>query len=449
MIVTKKALPRRTFLRGLGTTLALPLLDAMIPPMTALAATPAAPARLRRLGFVYMPMGCDLPRWTPPRAGTLDELSPILSSLAPVKAHVSVITNLELRNAYPGTHATSNAAFLSAARAKLTESTDYYLGTTVDQIAAQQIGRETPLPSLEMSMDLLSTVGQCDNGYACVYQNNLSWSSPTTPLPSEAHPRIVFERLFGEGGSAADRRAALKKRASLLDSVTEEIARLENQLGPSDRARVGQYLESVREVERRIQKAEASAKDDPLPDLDRPAGVPSAYADHARLMFDLQVLALQGDVTRVITFQLARETSGRTYPEIGVPDPHHPLTHHGNDPAKIARMAKINGFHVSLFAGFLAKLKATPEGGGSLLDHSLYLYGSGMGNPNVHDHVNLPILVAGGAAGKMRGGRHIRYAKPTPLANLHVTLLDKVGVHLDSFADSQGQVDELFEPLSL
>ena len=226
------------------------------------------------------------------------------------------------------------------------------------------------MPSLEMSMDLLSTVGQCDNGYACVYQNNLSWSSPTTPLPSEAHPRIVFERLFGEGGSAADRRAALKKRASLLDSVTDEIARLKNQLGPADRARVGQYLETVREVERRIQKAEADAKDNALPDLDRPVGVPASYADHARLMFDLQVLALQGDITRVITFQLARETSARTYPEIGVSDPHHPLTHHGNDPAKIARMAKINQFHVSLFAEFLAKLKATPEGNGSLLDHS-------------------------------------------------------------------------------
>jgi Protein of unknown function (DUF1552) len=448
MIIAKKALPRRAFLRGLGTMLSLPLLDAMIPSMTALAATPADPGRLRRLGFVFMPMGCDLPRWTPP-GKTLDELSPILSSLAPVRQHVTAISNLELRNAYPGTHATSNAAFLSAATARLTESTDYHLGTTADQIAARQIGQETQLPSLEISMDLLSTVGQCDNGYACVYQNNLSWSSPTTPLPSEAHPRIVFERLFGEGGSAADRRVALKKRASLLDSVTEEMARLNKQLGPADRAKVGQYLETVREVERRIQKAEADAKDNALPDLDRPEGVPASYADHARLMFDLQVLALQGDVTRVITFQLARETSTRTYPEIGVPDPHHPLTHHGNDPDKIAKMAKINAFHVSLFAEFLGKLKATPEGNGSLLDHSLYLYGSGMGNPNLHDHVNLPILVAGGAAGKMQGGRHIHYEKPTPLANLHLTLLDKVGVRLDSFADSQGKIDELFEPLSI
>ena len=449
MIVTKKALPRRTFLRGMGATLALPLLDAMIPSMTALADTAASPARLRRLGFVYMPMGCDITRWTPPGEKSLDELSPSLSSLAPVRQSVTAISNLELQNAYPGTHATSNASFLSAARAKRTESTDYYLGTTVDQIAAQHIGRETQLPSLEMSMDLLSVVGQCDNGYACVYQNNLSWSSPTTPLPAEAHPRIIFETLFGEGGNAAERAAALKQRASLLDSLADEIKRLQRTLGPDDRNTVNQYLESIREVERRIQKSEADTLENPLPDLDRPVGVPVAYADHARLMFDLQVLALQGDITRVITFQLARETSNRTYPEIGVPDPHHPLTHHGNDPNKIAKVAKINQFHVSLFAEFLAKLQSTPEGNGSLLDHALYLYGSGMGNPNVHDHTNLPILVAGGAAGKMRGGRHIKFDRPTPLANLHLTLLNKVGVQRESFADSQGQLDELFEPLDV
>jgi hypothetical protein len=292
-------------------------------------------------------------------------------------------------------------------------------------------------------MDLLQTIGQCDNGYACVYQNNLSWSSPTTPLPAEAHPRIVFERLFGEGGSATDRRSALQHRASLLDWVKDDIANLQRRLGPEDSARVDQYLNTVREVERRIQKAEAATTTEQLPDLDRPVGVPASYADHAKLMFDLQVLALQGDVTRVITFQLARETSTRTYPEIGVPDPHHPLTHHGNDPEKIARMAKINAFHVSLFAYFLEKLKSTPEGDGTLLDHSLYLYGSGMGNPNVHDHVNLPILVAGGSAGRVKGGRHIRYAEPTPLANLHLTLLERAGVRMEAFADSKGKVDEL------
>jgi hypothetical protein len=441
MIITKKALPRRTFLRGMGATLALPLLDAMVPAVTALARTAASP--VRRLGFVYMPMGCDLPRWTPPGGDKLTELSPSLQSLAPFVDHLTVLSNMELKNAYPGTHATSNAAFLSAAKAKWTESTDYYLGTTVDQIAARQIGQQTLLPSLELAMDLLQTVGQCDNGYACVYQNNLSWSSPTTPLPAEAHPRVVFERLFGEGGSSADRRAALKRRASLLDWVKDDTTRLQQTLGPDDRARVGQYLDTIREVERRIQKAEADTDHDTLPDLDRPAGVPAAYADHARLMFDLQVLAMQGDVSRVMTFQLARETSTRTYPEIGVPDPHHPLTHHGNDPAKVARMAKINAFHVSLFAYYLERLKATPEGDGTLLDHSLILYGSGMGDPNVHSHVELPIVVAGGGTGTVKGGRHIRYAEPTPLANLHLTLLEKVGVRLDAFADSKGKIDQL------
>lgn len=447
MILTKKALPRRTFLKGAGASLALPLLDAMVPAATALAKTPAKP--VRRLGYVFMPMGCDITRWTPTGGGKLDKLSYILSSLEPVRQDVTIVSNMELANAYPGSHATSNAAFLSCAKAKVTESTDYFLGTTADQIAAKHIGQETQLPSLELAMDLLKLVGQCDNGYACVYQNNLSWSSPTTPLPAEAHPRIVFENLFGEGGTRAERQAALKKRASLLDFISEDIARLKRELGPADRAKVSGYLDSVREVERRIQTAEKQAKDVELPDLDRPLGVPAAYADHARLMFDLQLLALQGDVTRVTTFQLARETSNRTYPEIGVSDPHHPLSHHGNDPDKVERMAKINRFHVSLFAEFIEKLKNTKDGNGSLLDHSLYLYGSGMGNPNVHDHTNLPTIVAGGGAGKMRGGRHIRYDNPTPLANLHLSLLNKAGVPLEKFADSNGKVNELFEPLSI
>ena len=446
MIIRKIALPRRTFLRGMGASLALPLLDAMVPSMTALASTPANP--VRRLGFIYIPMGSDISRWTPPSENDLSKLSPSLSPLAPVADQLTVLSNMELKNSYPGTHATSNAGFLSAAKAKWTESTDYHLGTTVDQIAAKQIGQETQLPSLELAMDLLQTVGQCDNGYACVYQNNLSWSSPTTPLPSEAHPRIVFERLFGEGGTSEERRAALRRRGSLLDWVSEDVARLQGKLGPDDRNKVSQYLDTIREVERRIQRAEAQTADNVLPDLDRPLGVPASYAEHARLMFDLQALAMQGDVTRVITFQLAREASTRTYPEAGVTDPHHPTSHHGNNPDKIAKIAKINQFHVSLFAYFLKKLKSTREGNGTLLDHSLYLYGSGMGNPNVHDHVNLPILVAGGGAGKLKGGRHIKYAKPTPLANVHLTLLDKVGVRLDSFADSQGKIEEMIDPLA-
>jgi hypothetical protein len=300
-----------------------------------------------------------------------------------------------------------------------------------------------------MAMDMLQVVGQCDNGYACVYQNNLSWSSPTTPLPAEAHPRLVFESLFGEGGGKADRQAALHYRSSLLDFVKDDIARLGQTLGQADRAKVDEYLDAVREVERRIQKAEQDVANNPLADLDRPVGVPAAYADHARLMFDLQILAMRGDVTRVMTFQLARETSSRTYPEVGVAEPHHDVSHHGNDPGKIERLSKINQFHVSLFAEFLAKLKATPEGNGTLLDNSLYLYGSGMGNPNRHDHSNLPILVAGGAAGGMKGGRHIRFEKPTPLANLHLTLLEKVGVRLDKFGDSNGRVDDLFARVSI
>jgi hypothetical protein len=440
---TRKSISRRTLLRGLGGTLALPLLDAMIPAGTALAKTAAKP--VKRLSYVFMPMGCDHSRWTP-KGQTLDKLPFILESLAPVREQINIISNLELANAYPGSHATSNSAFLSCARAKQTESSDYRLGTTADQIAAQQIGQATQLPSLELSMDMMQVVGQCDNGYACVYQNNLSWSSPTTPLPSEAHPRIVFESMFGQGGTAKERRAALGAQASLLDSMADEISRLKRELGAQDHRKIDQYLASVREVERRIQKAEADVGTKGLPDLNRPMGVPDSFGDHAKLMFDLQVLAMQGDITRVTTFQLARETSNRSYPELGVSESHHPLSHHGNNPKKIAKMAKINQFHVSLFAGFLTKLKETPEGNGTLLDNTICLYGSGMGNPNKHDHTNLPTIVAGGSAAGMKGGRHIRYKKVTPLANVHLTLLDKVGVDLVRFADSTGKMNEIFEP---
>ncbi len=446
MIITKKALPRRTFLKGMQATLALPLLDAMIPAATALAQTPAR--AVRRLGYIFVPMGCDHARWTPEGRGALDQLTPCLSPLEPVREQLTVVTNLELQNSYPGTHDTSNSGFLSAAFAKHTESSDYRLGTTADQLAAQQIG-QTQLRSLELSMDLNPLAGVCNNGYACVYQNNLSWSSPTTPLPSEAHPRIVFERLFGEGGTPDERRAALKSRASLLDAFTDDIARLKGVVGTGDRARVDQYLDSIREVERQIQQAEAGAAKNPMPDLDRPVGVPEMFADHAKLLFDLQLLAFQGDITRVVSFQITRELSNRTYPEIGVPDPHHPTSHHGNDPEKVAKIAKINTFHVSLFSEFLQKLKATPEGDGTLLDNTIYLYGSGMGNPSLHDHVNLPILVAGGAATGMKGGQHIRYDEGTPLANLHLTLLDRVGVRLDTFGDSDGKVEDLFDPVAV
>ena len=448
MINTRKSISRRTLLRGAGAAFSLPLLDAMIPASTALAETVAAPTQLRRLGYIYMPMGFNPKEWVP-KSDTLDTLPSTLQSLKKVKDQVTVISGMELRNAYPGSHATSNSAFLSAATAKRTESSDYHLGTTVDQIAAKRLGQETQLPSLELAMDLLNNAGQCDNGYACVYQNNLSWSTPTTPLPAEAHPRLVFENLFGEGGTADDRRETLRRRASLLDSVTEEMKRFKLQLGVNDRGKVDDYFQSIREVERRIQRAEASVDENPLPDLDRPVGVPAAYADHARLMFDLQLLAFQGDITRVISFQLAREASTRTYPEIGVPEPHHPISHHGNNPDKLAKLAKINQFHVSLFAEFLQKMAATPEGNGSLLDQSLYLFGSGMGDPDAHDHTDLPLIVAGGAAGNMQGGRHVTYEKHTPMANLHLTLLNKAGIEMNSFADSTRPADELFAPMSL
>ncbi len=313
--------------------LALPLLDAMIPAATAWAKTPAKP--VPRLGFVFIPMGCDQARWTPPGQGKLDELSPILAPLKPVKDQVTVITNTAAAERLSG-HARHLQLGVSERGdfAKHTESSDYYLGTTVDQIAAKQMGRDTQLASLQLPMDLNPLAGVCNNGYACVYQNCLSWSSPTTPLPSEAHPRVVFERLFGEGGNAAARRAALHNRASLLDSFTTDIARLKQRVGAPDRVRLDQYLDSVRQVEREIERAEKAVADNKTPDLDRPVGVPAAFADHAKLMFDLQILAFQADITRVVTFQLTREQSNRTYPEIGVPDPHHPTSHHGNDPEK-------------------------------------------------------------------------------------------------------------------
>ena len=447
MIITKMALPRRTFLRGLGTTLSLPLLDAMFPAMSALAANPLS--KVRRLGYVYIPMGMNASQWTPPGEGRISALSPSLASLAPHLDHVSVLTNTELKRAYgPGNHATGNAAFLSTVLAKKTEGSDFELATTCDQIAAQAIGKDTAIPSLELGTDLIAQVGNCDNGLACVYMNSLSWSSSTTPLPSEADPRVLFERLFGDGGTSAERQAEHRTNASMLDAVTEEMGRLQRKLGSSDRTRMNQYLDTVREVERRIQKAEQQSVDVEIPDSGRPLRAPASWEEHVKLMFDLQVLALQADITRVITFQMAREVSTRTYPQIGVPEAHHPTSHHGNDPSKLEKLAKINAYQVSLFAYYLDRLKTTADGDGSLLDHSIVMLGSGLGNPDVHDHLNLPIVVAGGA-GNLKGGRHIKYAQPTPLANVHLTMLDLVGVKLDAFGDSNGRVSELLQPASL
>jgi hypothetical protein len=450
MIVTKKALPRRTFLKGMGVTAALPFLDAMVPALTAM---PAGTAAVDRLVFTFIPMGAVMAKWTPPGEGRLSALSPILDSLLPFRDQLTILTNLELAKAYGPTgadHAMSNSTFLSCAPAKVTEGSDYYLATTADQIAAKQMGRDTRLPSLELGTDLIAQVGHCDDGLACAYQNNLSWSSPTTPLPTEADPRTVFERLFGEGGTPGQRSADARRNRSILDAVTQDIARLKLQVDRADQAHVSNYFDTVREVERRIQKAEEQAAVSPEVNPERPSSIlPLLWGDHVKLMFDLQVLAFQADITRVITFQLAREASSRTYPEIGVPDAHHPTSHHRDRPEQLEKLAKINTYHMSLYAYFLEKLRATPDGDGSLLDHGIYMLGSGMGNPDVHDHRNLPALVAGGGNGKLKGGRHIRYAERTPMANLHLTLLDKVGVKLDSFGDSAGKIPELMEPISL
>ncbi|MEM7809923.1 MAG: DUF1552 domain-containing protein [Planctomycetota bacterium] len=447
-MLRRLALDRRTLLRGAGTAFTLPLLDAMVPAATAASKTAAAPGRLKRLAFTYVPMGFNPARWTPESEGKLGALPFALEPLEGVKENLTVVSGTELRNAYPGSHATSNSTFLSASRAKRTESADYRNGTTVDQIAAGVIGGRTQLPSLELAMDSLTNIGQCDNGYACVYQNNLAWSSPTTPLPSEANPRVVFETLFGDGGSPEERRQVLARRGSLLDAVADEMRRLKGRLGPADRDKVDEYVESIRDVERRVERAEAGIDENPLPDLDRPLGAPASYADHAKLMFDMQRLAFQGDITRVVSFQLAREASTRSYPEVGVPESHHPTTHHGHDPEKLEKVAKINRFHVSLFAEFVASLAATPEGDGTLLEHSALLYGSGMGDPDKHDHTDLPILVAGGKSGAA-GGRHVVFPKHTPLANVHLSLLQGVGVEVDAFADSEGTADEIFEPVTL
>ncbi len=439
--ITGKSLSRRTALRTAGAVLGIPLLDAMLPAGPA-SAYSWKKQTVQRLQYVYMPMGCDHSRWTPKRS-TLGELPYILEPLTPVRDHINVLTNLELAKAYPGSHATSNSAFLSCSTAKHTESSDYYLGTTADQIAAKHIGNATKLPSMELSMDLTQMAGQCDNGYACAYQNNLSWSSPTTPLPPEAHPRLVFETMFGQGGTASERSRSLTQQSSLLDAMADQISKLKQQVGAGDKRTLDQYLDSIRSVEKRLEKSESDLNNGNNRDFERPLGVPASYEEHAKLLIDLQVLALQADLTRVITFQLARETSKRSYPEVGVPESHHPLSHHGNNPGKIERLAKINRFHVSLFAYLLTRLAATEERSVPLIDSTACMLGSGMGNPNVHDHTNLPTIVAGGKAAGLTGGKHLEYPKHTPLANIHLTLLQCLGLRLGSFADSTGHSPEL------
>jgi hypothetical protein len=455
MFISKKALGRRTFLRGAGTALALPLLDAMVPAMTVLAQTPASP--IRRLGFIYMPNGvarnfAGINYWTPKGEGADFELSPILTPLAPYRDRMVVVSGLAQHQADAhddganGDHTRGTSTWLTGVHPKRTEGADVRNGTSADQVAAAVLGKETALPSLELAIDLNFLGGQCENSYSCAYLNTLAWRTPTAPMPTENNPRIVFERLFGDGGTSEQRRMQAGENRSILDSVMGDLSRLQQSLGPVDRTTVSDYVDSVREVERRIQRAEATSGEAELPTLERPSGIPDIFGDHVKLMYELQWLAYRADITRVVTFMLGRELNFRTYPEIGITEGHHGLSHHQDNPNQIAKLAKLNTYQTDLFAWYLEKLRTTPEGDGTLLDHSLFLYGAGLSNPNLHAHYDLPLAVLGGAAGRMKGGRHLVYKDETPMTNLLVSMLDKVDVQVDTLGDSSGRVP--IEPLS-
>jgi hypothetical protein len=437
MFVTKKYLPRRTFLRGVGATLALPLLDAMVPARTLLAKTAATPAP--RLGFVYLPHGANMDKWTPTTEGANFELSPILKPLEPFRRHLDVVSGLGHRAAdSTAVHSLSPTTWLSGVRPKPTQGVDAYAGVTADQIAAQRIGQDTLLPSMELATeDQSGLIGACDRDYGCIYMNTLSWRTPTTPMPMEINPRKVFERMFGQGGSVSDRLARTEEDRSVLDAITRQIGGLQRTLGAKDRTSVNDYLESVREIERRIQIAEKQQQTDlELPPA--PVGIPFQFEEHIKLMYDLLALAYQADITRVATFMVAREESNKTYPQIDVHEGHHATSHHQNRPEKLEKLFRIQQYHVSLFGDFLKKLQSIPDGDGTLLDHSLLLYGSNMSNSNAHNHFPLPNLVVGGATGRHTGGRHLKYPDHTPMTNLILSVLDKVGVPMDTLGDSTG-----------
>ncbi len=440
MIILKKKLSRRTILRGLGASLALPLLDSMTP---ALANT--QPQATRRLGVVYVPNGMAMKAWTPAAEGTDFELTRILRPMAAWRDRMLVLSGLNGVASNAGVHASASTRFLTGATPARTES-DLQASVSIDQFVARRLGQETQLGSLELALDENDVFGSCDIGFSCLYTSTIAWRDANTPLPMETNPRLVFERLFGDIGTTdpAVRLQRIRKDRSLLDSLNERVAELNGKVGAGDRAKLDQYLDAVRDVERRIQMAEAQSSRD-LPELTQPSGVPDTYEAHAKLMFDLQVLAYQTDLTRVITFMMGRELSGRTYAEIGVPDSHHPTSHHRNDPALYEKITKINEFHTSLFAYYLDKLDATPDGEGTLLDNLLLLYGAGMSDSNLHDNRELPLVLFGGGAGKLQGGRHIRYPAGTPASNLHLTMLDKMGMPVEQLGDSTGPLELLSE----
>jgi hypothetical protein len=446
MIITRKSLPRRAFLRGVGTTLALPLLDSMIPAL----AVAATSKPVVRLGFVFHPVGMILNQWIPTAEGKGFEITPTMKALEPYRENMVVLTGLAQVNGRAlgdgaGDHAREGATWLTGVHPKKTEGVGIHAGISADQIAAKEFGKSTQLASLELGLESPSLAGGCDSGYSCAYTNTISWRGPTTPLPVEVNPRTVFERLFGDGESTDPkaRQSALKEQRSILDYVAGSIDRLETKIGPSDRNKLSEYLEAIRDIERRIQKAEQQSAEIKLPSMERPSSVPEAFEDHAKLMMDLQVIAWQTDMTRVLTFMLGRAGSNRPYRQIGISDGHHSITHHQNDPVKIANVAKIDAYLVTTFAYFLGRLKATPDGDGNLLDHSLILYGSGLADANVHTHHELPTAVLGGAAGRLKGGRHLNYAKDTPLNNLLVSMLDMAGVRTENFGDATGKLEHL------
>ena len=437
--LTKKHLPRRTVLRGLGASIALPLLDSMLPAQTPLAKTAAKPRS--RLSCIYVPHGATMDKWTPAAEGAGFEFTEILTPLDRFRDQICLVSNLGHAPAAGvgsdagADHARSAAVYLSGAHP---EKDSIKVGTTIDQIAAQHIGQDTPLPSIELSIEEVAI--SCGSGYACAYSNTISWKAPTIPLPMENNPQVVFEKLFGDGSTNADRAARKQQSRSLLDSVMAQVASLQNDLPASDRAKLNGYLDDVREIERRIQKAETQMPAGlELPEA--PVGIPESFDEHFKNMFDLQVLAFRADVTRVATLMYARDTSGAVYPQSGVREGFHVASHHSNNRANMDRFALINKYHVQMLAYFLDKLRATPDGDGNLLDHSMVLYGSSMSNGNQHDHDPLPVILAGGAAGQLKGGRHMKYAPHTPMSNLLLAMLDKLGIDQASQGDSTGKLE--------
>jgi hypothetical protein len=449
MIITKKALHRRSFLRGMGATLALPFLDAMVPAMAATRLTPGAqPAT--RLAFVYVPNGIIPKAWLPSKVGTGYEMPSTMAPLEPFRDNLLVLSNLMQNSGRslgdgPGDHARAGASWLTGVHPKKTEGSGIHSGISADQIAAKEFSKSTQLASLEIGLEEPNLAGGCDSGYSCAYTNTISWRTAITPNPMEVNPRTVFERLFGDGETtdAAARLKRIKEDRSILDFIRTDVARLEPGLGARDKSKLDEYLDSIRDIERRIQKAEQQSASMKLPVMERPAGIPDEFEAHSKLMSDLMVIAFQTDMTRVISFMMAREGSNRSYRSIGISDGHHSVTHHQNDPEKIAKTMKIDQLHVQMLAYLLDRLKNTPDGDGSLLDHSMILFGSSISDGNAHTHHDLPLVLAGGGNGKVKGGRHIRYAPETPMNNLLLTMLDKSGVPCESLGDSTGKLEHL------